>query len=191
MPELTLAPKPERRPVAAIAIAVLVLIVVAVGVFLLNPRKTAEIHVEKVDAFAPHTEMKAQRGAVGVIGESAAAEDDLYVVATVKIEDKLRLPLFLGSMSATMTTADGTAQDVSLISPREFPRLVGLFPAIEPKLQAAQPWNFGDQIAPGETKSGEVLMLISGETADAWKTKRSATLTFALAHQAPLTVELP
>ena len=92
-----------------LVIAGIVMTAVGVAVYMLNPRKTAEITVQKTEVFAPHTEFKQTPSSSQIVGAAAASEDDVYVVATLRIQDKLRLPIFLDSVSATMTTDTGSA----------------------------------------------------------------------------------
>ncbi len=193
--QLQLAPPPDRnRLIPKLLIAALVMIVVGVAVFLLNPRKTAEISVEKIDLFAPHTEFTALPSASHLIGARPTSEDDVYVVATLRITDKLRLPIFLATASATMTTAEGSTVEATVISPLDLPRLEETFPQLLPLLSppAAPPIRFEDAVEPGATRVGTVLLLFPQTSAQAWQTKKSATLTIQLAHDAaPITIPLP
>jgi hypothetical protein len=193
--DLHLAPPPDRNKlVPKVLIASVVMIMVGAAVYLLNPRKTAEFAVKKVSVFAPHTEMKAVTGIGHVIGQAASTEDDLYIVATVSVTDKLRLPIFLEGHSANMTTADGSTIEATVVAPSELPHLEETFPQILPLVSPpeAQPINVDDAIAPGTTRVGSVVLLFPQISAQAWQTKKSATLTLELEHDAsPLTVALP
>ena len=193
-PELQLAPPPDHnRLIPKLLVAALVMVVVGVAVFLLNPRKTAEISVEKIDLFAPHTEFTAMPSASHLIGARPTSEDDVYVVATLRITDKLRLPIFLATASATMTTADGSTVEATVISPLDLPRLEGTFPQMLPLVSppAATPIRFEDAVTPGATRVGTVVLLFPQTSEKAWKAKKSATLTVQLAHDAaPITIPL-
>ncbi len=188
------SPVDRNNPVPKFLIAAGVMVVVGIGIFMLNPRKTAEISVQKVDIFAPHTEMNATPGANQVIGAQAASEDDLYVIATVQISDKLRLPIFVDSYAATLTTAEGATVDATIVAGNYLPRLEETFPQILPLVSppVAPPIHFDDTIAPGGTRVGTVILLFPQISAAGWKAKKSATLTFTLAHDAaPISVALP
>lgn len=193
--DLQIAPPPDQNnPVPKFLIASLVMIVAGLAVYMLNPRKTAEMTVQKVEIFAPHTQMKAMAGDNQVIGTPAAAEDDLYVVATVQVIDKLRLPIFLDSYSATMTTAEGATVDATIVAADYLPRVEATFPAILPLVSppAAPPIHFEDSVAAKSTRVGTVVLLFPQISAKAWQAKKSATLTMNLAHDAaPLTAPLP
>jgi hypothetical protein len=196
-PELHLAPPPDRNTLTPrLLIAALVMLAIGVAVYFLNPRKTAELSVQKVDLFAPHTEFKEMPSASHIIGALPSSEDDVYVVATVRITDKLRLPIFLNGNSATLTTASGQTVEATMISALDLPRLEQTFPQILPLVSppAVPPINFGaeEAVAPGATRIGTVVMLFPQTTATTWRSRKSATLTIELAHDAtPLTVTLP
>ncbi len=194
-PDLKLAPPPDsNRLIPKLVIAGMVMIVIGVAVYMLNPRKTAEITVQKVEIFAPHTELKPVPGASQLIGATAESEDDVYVVATLRITDKLRLPIFLDSVSATMTMDTGSTLEATVVSPLDLSRLEETFPQILPLVSppAAAPLHFEDAVAPGATRVGTVVLLFPQTSAKAWAAKKSAALTVHLAHDAaPINAALP
>ncbi len=194
MPDLNLGPPPERSPLPAILIAAVLLIAVACLVFLLNPRRTADLSVQRMDFLAPHTEFGQMPGASHIIGAPALAEDDLYVLATLRITDDLRIPIFLGSHTATMINADGSSLDATLVDPEQFQRLREILPPLAPLLSQSdigQPLKYDDQISPGTPRLGYVLLLFPQISEAQWRAKKSASLTFNLVHQLPQTVTLP
>jgi hypothetical protein len=187
--DLKLAPEPDHGVMPAVAISVLVLIVVAVIVFLVNPRETAVLKLQRVNLYAPHTEFKQAPGVMHVAGLANTTEDDLYLVATVSMTDKIRLPLFISGTSVTLTSADGSAVEATGVAPQYYGRLVSTFPSLGGYL--SQPIYDGDQINPGETRTGNVLLLFPGLTEEAWHAKKSAVLTISLRNQSPQTIKLP
>lgn len=189
MADLQLAPARENSPLKAVIIAFVVLAVIAAAVALLNPTKTANLSVVAVKTFAPHTQYKSAPGSLHIIGQAEQSEDNLYVAATVKLEDKLRLPLFVSSFSGTMTAADGTTYQAASVSTHDLQRVGTIFPEIAPAL--TQPLADGAEAPPGGSVTGTVLLLFPGMNADAWAKKKSATLHIGLAHQDELTVALP
>jgi hypothetical protein len=194
-PELNLAPPSDgNRLIPKIVIAGLVMIAVGVAVYWSNPRKTAEINVEKTEIFAPHTEFKQAPSTSRTIGTAPEIEDDVYVVATVRIEDKLRLPLFLSGTSATMTTQAGSALEATVISPVDLPRLEETFPQIGQLASSpeATPLKFEDAISAGSSRVGTVVLLFPQIAEKDWRARKSATLTIQFAHDAaPIDVPIP
>jgi hypothetical protein len=193
-PDLQIAPPPDDNPlIPKLVIAGVVMILFAAAVYMLNPRKTAVITVQKAEIYAPHTEFKQMPGSGRIIGAPAESEDNVYVVATVSITDKLRLPLFLDSVSATMTTDAGSTQATD-VSAFDLPRLEQIFPQIAPLLRppVAPPLQFQDAVSPGATRVGTLVFLFPQISAKAWAAKKSATLTVNFAHDAaPISVPLP
>ena len=189
MSDLNLGPAEERSPLKAILIALAILIVAAVAVFYLNPRKTAELSVPKVQLYAAHTTFNAERGGVHVIGQGAHTEDDLYVVATVRIEDKLRLPIFISTVTSTYTTPGNETLDTTAPNAADLARIEESFPALTPMMP--HPLDGQTQVDPGSAVEGTVLLHFPGLTGKDWKERKSATLTVNLAHQAPQTIVIP
>lgn len=194
-PGLQLAPPSDsNRLVPKLVIAGVVMVVIGVAVFLLNPRKTAEITVQQTQIFAPHTQFEETKSNSHIIGTAPETEDDVYLVATLKIEDKLRLPIFLTNTSAAMITKDGTKIEATVISPTDLPRLEETFPQVLPLVSppAAPSLQFQDAIAPGASRIGTVVLLFPQVSEKDWKARQSATLTLHLAHDAaPISVALP
>ncbi len=186
--ELKIAPDPDSSFIPAISVALLLLITIAVVVFFANPREVMSLSVTKVDIFAPHTEFKNAPGAMHVIGVAAGGEDNLYIVARVSMTDKLRLPLFILNATVTITNPDGSAVTATEISPRYYERLEKTFPALTPMLN--QPIHDEDEITPGQTEEGCILVNFPNMTQADWKARKSATLTINLRNQGPQTVQL-
>ncbi len=195
MADLQIAPAPERSALPAVLIALVILAAIAAGVFYFNPHKTADLAVAETQTFAPHTEMTAMKGAQAhgmrvIGGVGAGSEDNLYVVATVNLTDRLRLPIFVSGATAHVAFADGSQADVRTIAASDLKRLQTIFPALAPL--TANPIADGDEVDPSQTKTGTLVLLFPGRTADAWKTKKpGSTVTIELRNQGPQTAPLP
>lgn len=181
----------ERGPLTAVVIAFVVLALIAAAVFLFNPHKVAEVSVSKVDLFSPHTQFAASpgSGSMKVLGETAQSEDDLYVVAHTSFNNKLRIPVFLFGWTATVTFADGTTQDATIVPAQQLARLGQMFPQLPPLI--SNPFHDGDEIAPNTTATGDFVLLFPNTTQDQWNKKRSAAMTIELRNQEAQTVKLP
>ena len=177
------------RPVLAVVLAFIIMVVVAVTVYLLIPHKITALSVSKVDVFAPHTEFKASQSSMQVVGEPGQSEDDLYVVAHINITNKLHDRVFISGWSATVMFRDGSTEDSTLVGRSELPRLETIFPQIAPL--ATDPIGDGDELDPGVTKTGSVVLLFPNTTQEKWNTKGSAVLTIDLHEHVAQTVKLP
>ena len=187
MSDLNLGPAPERNRTPAILISIVVLAAIAAAIYHFSPRTAAQINVEKVDIFAPHTETKAAHGSLHVLGTPAFTEDNLYVVVHVSIVNKLHIPLFLDSPEATLAVPAGTTA-ATVISPSDTARLEQSFPDLTPL--APNPIGSGSQIAPGATLEGSIILLYPTLKQSDWQTKKSATLTINFARIGPQTVDV-
>jgi hypothetical protein len=189
-PELKLVAEPEPgSPVRKYLVGGGIMVVVAAAVFWFNPHKTAEVAILKAEPYAPHTVFTQMAGATHVLGTAPAAEDDLYVVVTVRITDKLRLPIFLNGYSAALINPDGTQLNATAVAPRDLARLEESFPALEPMAQ--HPLDDKTPVAPNETREGTIVLQFPGLTATAWSGRKSASLTIDLTHQAPQVATFP
>ena len=185
-----MATSSDRSPVVAVIFAFVIMVAVAATIYLVIPHKITDLSVSKVDVFAPHTEYGAsQGGSVTVLGETAQMEDDLYVVAHLNLTNKLKQRVFISGWSATVMFADGSTLDSTLVAKSELPRLEQIFPQITSL--ATEPLGDGDELDPGVTKSGSVVLLFPNVTQDKWNTKRSAVLTISLHQHVSQTVKLP
>jgi len=185
-----MASSSDRSPVVAVILAIIIMVGVAVGFYLYSHRPITNLSVSKVDVFAPHTEFRAQQGgSTQIVGETGQSEDDLYVVAHINITNKLTQRMFISGWAATATFADGSTLDSTLIARSELPRLEQIFPQITSL--ATNPIGDGDELDPGASRSGSIVLLFPNITQDQWNKKRSAVLTINIHEHVPQTVKLP
>jgi len=189
MPEFNPAMIPSRSPVPAILTAAGILIAIAAAVIYFSPHKTAELAITRVQIYAAHTETKAMAGSVHIIGANPHADDDLYVLLTVKLTDKLGIPLFIKDETAILTAPDHTVADSSAIEVGDMANLYTTFPALQ-KLASA-PLARDSQVSPRQSAEGMILLHFPGATEANWTSRQSATLTLDLYHQASQTVTIP
>ena len=196
MAPLQLAPARDSSNAPAVILALVILAALAAAIFYFNPHKVAEFHVVSSDTYAPHTTFGSLEGAtpaangMHVLGApTSSSEDDLYVIAHVTFTDKLRLPLFITGATAHVTLADGTELESNLLSSADLKRLEVIFPDI--RQHATDPISDGEQINPGQTRTGTLVLPFPGKTAQDWHEKKSATLTVDLRNHGPQTTGLP
>ncbi len=194
MAPLQLAPARQTSNAPAVIVSLLILSAIAAALFYFNPHTVSEFRVTSTDTYAPHTTFNSldapSANGMHVLGTpTTTTEDNLYVIAHVQLTDKLRLPLFITGATARVTMADGTQYESNLLSGTDLKRLEVIFPDITQ--HAVNPIYDGDQIAPGETRTGTIVLPFPGQTADAWHAKKGATLTVELRNQEPQTTSLP
>jgi len=187
MPDLNLGPAPERNRTPAILISIVVLAAIAAAIYYFSPRHPTQVRVEKVDVFAPHTEVKAAKGGVHILGTPSYGEDNLYVVVHVSIQNKLGLPITLQQPEATLATPAGVIA-ATVVSPADVARVEQSFPELTPL--AAHPIGTDSPIAPHGTLEGSIVLLYSTLSQTDWQTKKSANLTINYLRVDPQIVDL-
>ena len=188
MSELSFA-QPERRNFlvpAIVAIAVLAVIAIVVGHFHVSiPPLAADLTVTHVAILPTHTVFKSDSI---VVGHQDPFEDDLYVLATVRAVDHLKVPLVLHDITVTLTAPDGTETTVPAAAQKDLPDLYITFPALKPL--ASAPLLRGSTIQPAGQAEGMVLFSFP-IAQDVWNQRKSAFITLDFYNQDPLNVFLP
>ncbi len=194
MAELKIAPARTSSMLPALLVSLLLLAAAAAAIFYFNPHHVAEFKVISVQPYAPHTTFGALGGTTGngthvLDAPTSSSEDDLYVLAKVSLTDRLRFPLQINGATAHVTFADGTVAEANLLSASDLKRLEVIFPEIGQRAPA--PITDDETIAPGQTRTGTLVLPFPGQTAEAWQTKQKATVTIELRNQSAKTAVLP
>lgn len=184
MSDLTFAQSDRRNLLAPVLVAFVLLGVVLALVLRYTPHKTADVSITGTSLYPAHTVFKSDSILVG----SDHAQDDLYVLASLRIQDRLNLPLFLKDFTATLITADGEELHTSAAEKQDIPALFITFPPLE-KL-ASTPLLRETLIPPGQSAEGMVLLHFP-VTLATWNTRKSATLNVDLYHQGPISILIP
>jgi hypothetical protein len=184
VPQPTFAQPARHNLLAPVLIAFTILGIAIALVVRYTPHKTADITITQTAIYPAHTVFKSDTILVG----SERAQDDLYVLATLRIEDRLNLPIFLKDFTATLVTADGEEIHTNATEKQDIPALLGTFPAL--KDLASSPLLRETLIAPGQTAEGMVLLHFP-VTQAVWNARKSAILNVDLYHQGPLTISIP
>ena len=183
--------QPERRNFLAPALIVAIIVAVACAlIYFLLPHRDADVAVTHVAVMPEHITFSSAEPANGphVVGDKGSTEDDLYILATVRVHDNLKIPLFIKDLTGTLTTSDGTDVTVSAIEKNDLNEVYEAFPSI--KSASGPPLLREIEIAPGATAEG-VVMLHYSATEEGWKQHKSASITIEFYHQDPITVPIP
>lgn len=185
MAELTF-PQSERRNFLVPALIVLLIVAIAFAlIFFFTPRRIADLAVTHTAILPTHTVFKTESK---LVGHEDQVQDDLYVLTTLRIDDKLRLPLFINNITANFTAADDSVTTTSAAEKNDLPNLYTTFPALKPL--ASAPLLRETAIQPGDHAEGMVLLHFPVTEAD-WNQRKSATVTIDFYHQGPFTVTIP
>jgi hypothetical protein len=182
--DLTFAQPARRNLLAPVLIAFVLLGIVIALVLRYTPHKTADLAITATSVYPAHTVFKSDSILVG----SDRAQDDLYVLATLRVQDRLNLPLFIKDFTATLVTADDEVLHTSATEKQDIPALLTTFPPLE-KL-ASPPLLRETLITPGQTVEGMVLLHFP-VTQATWNSRKSASLNIDFYHQGPFTVPIP
>jgi len=185
MSDLTFA-QPERRNYLVPGVIVVVLVALAAGlIYRYTPHRIADLAVTHTAILPVHTEFSSGSH---LVGAQTVSEDDLYVLVTVRIQDDLRLPLFIKDLTGSLTSADGSVSTSSAIEKNDIPGLLGTFPALKPL--ASAPLYRETTIQPGQSAEGMVLLHFPLPRS-AWDQRQAASVTVGTYSQGPLTVAIP
>jgi hypothetical protein len=183
VPNPTFAQPARSNLLAPVLIAFLVLGITISLVLRYTPHKTADLNITRTVVYPTHTVFKADSLLVG----HDRTQDNLYVLTTVHIEDRLRLPLFLKDFTATLTTADGEELTTSAAEKQELPSLYLTYPALKPL--SVEPLLRETLVSPGQSAEGMVLLHFP-VTLDTWNHRKSAVLNIDLYHQGQQTITI-
>lgn len=172
----TFAQPVRRNLLAPVLLAFLILGIVIALLIRLTPHRTAGLSVAHTRVYPTHTVFKGESILVG----HDTSQDVLYVLTTLRIEDDLRLPLFVKDLTATLTTADGQRLTTSAAEEHDLPNIFTSFPELKPL--ATAPLLRETIINPGEAAEGMVLLHFP-ITQSVWDHRQSAILTVDLYHQ--------
>jgi hypothetical protein len=183
VPQLTFAQSGQRNLLAPVLLAFLILGIVLALVIRATPRRTAGLAITHTVVVPTHTVLKSDSIVVG----HDESQDDLYVLATLRIDDNLHLPLFLKDFTATLTTEEGEELTTSAIEKQDLPTVYTAFPALHSL--ASTPLLRETMINPGQSAEGMILLHFP-VTQAVWDHRRNATLNIDLYHQGQQSVRI-
>ncbi len=184
MPDLQFAQPVRRNLLVPVLLAFLVLGIILALVVRLNPYRTPNFTIVRTFVVPTRTIFKSDT----IIVSNQHAEDHLYVLTTLSIDDRLHLPLYLKDFTATLTTADGTEVTTSAIEKQDLANVFTSFPDLKPF--ASEPLVRETWIDPGKSAQGMILLQFP-IAKDVWDHRRSAVLNVDFYHQGTQQVVIP
>jgi hypothetical protein len=174
--DLKFAQPVRRNLLVPVLLAFLILGIILALVLRFTPHKTADLTITRTVIFPTHTVFKSET----IVVANQHAEDDLYVLTTLRIDDRLHLPLFLKDFTATLTTAEGEEITTSAIEKQDLDNVYTSFPNLKPL--ATEPLLRETMISPGQSAEGMILLHFP-ITKEVWDHRRTAVLNVDLYHQ--------
>lgn len=185
MPDLNFSQSERSSPLKPLLIAAAALAVVAALVFYFNPHDTAALSLSNTRVVGTRTNFKTD---TIVVNQTPAGQDDLYVLTTLQVDDHLRLPISINTITATITSKDDAESTTSAINVADLPAVFGAFPQLKPL--AAPPLVRETVITPGNSASGQLVFHFP-ITKATYDDRKSAVITLELYHQKPISITIP
>ena len=176
VPDLKFAQPARRNLLAPVLLAFLILGIVLALVLRFTPHRTADLTITRTIIVPTHTVFKSD----SIVVANQHAEDQLYVLTTLRIDDRLHLPLFLKDFTATLTTGEGEEVTTSAVEKQDLENVFASFPELKPV--ATEPLLRETMISPGEYAQGMILLHFP-ITKDVWDHRRNAILNVDIYHQ--------
>jgi hypothetical protein len=174
--DLKFAQPARRNLLAPVLLAFLILGIVLALLLRFTPHRTADLTVTRTTIYPTHTVFKSD----SIIVANQHTEDALYVFTTLRIDDRLHLPLFLKDFTATLTTGEGEEITTSAVEKLDLENVYTSFPALKPL--ASEPLLRDTMISPGQSAEGMILLHFP-VTKEVWDHRRRAVLNVDLYHQ--------
>jgi hypothetical protein len=176
--------KAGNRIVLMLVGAVIVAIVIAAYFFIGRTKPLAAGEVSQVYLYPVHHEGTAPTTVGTTVTTKPEVEDNILVLAQVKLTNTSKNPLTLVELEGTFAGPDGE-QASATVGQGDFQRVFQAYPNLAD--QKRTPLLRGTQIAPGETKEGEAIFHYPG-TRDAWDKRKSFNVTATFNRNPPLTI---
>lgn len=190
MAELQLSQAEHRNYLVPALVALALAVIAGAALYFFTPHRIAQVSVTRMSVVPIRTVFKGSQLVVGgdikVMGEQA--QDDLYVLATVRIKDDLKLPIFIKDLTGTLTEPDGAQLTASAVQRRDLETLYSTYPQL--KQVSAPPLLRETQIQPGGTAEGMVVLHFPVPQ-KLWDQRSGATITVETYHQGPLSAAVP
>jgi hypothetical protein len=187
MSELSFA-QSERRSSFLVPLLIAFVVVGAIFAYVyLRPHRVADIAIVHTNILPTHTVFKALSK---VVGHQDEVQDDLYVLTTLHIDNRSRMPLTIDDITAVLTPPDDSVEPTtaSAIPRTDLDGIYVTFPALKPL--SGPPLSRETTIQPGDHAEGMVMLHFPVTEAD-WNNRKSASVTIAFYHQDPLTLTIP
>jgi hypothetical protein len=177
--------QPERRNFLVPILIALVIVGGVFGYIYLTPHRIADITLTHTAVLPTHTEFQTDSK---LVGAQVEAQDAFYVLATIRIDNRLKTPLTIDDITGTFTQPDDTVADTTAIQKNDLDSVYSAFPALKPL--AGPPLLRETPIPPGSHAEGMVLLNFPVTEAQ-WNARKSATVTLSFYHQPPFSITIP
>jgi len=176
--------QPERRSFLIPVLLAIAAIALAIGVAIhFFPATTVNIGHIHTDVLPTETVLKGST----VIGVTEI-NHVLFVASTIRVDNQLRVPIYLDDFHITLTDPTGAEMTVAATAPKDLPDLETNFPGITPMM--ATPLVRNTVIDQGKAAQGTVLFPLTVPK-DIWDARKSAVVKVDLYHQPAIYITIP
>lgn len=182
--DLKFTQTPNRNIIVPVLIAFMLLGIALALVVRQSPRETVDLTISHTALFPTHTVFKAESKLIG----KDRAEDNLYVVLTLKIDNPQHLPIFLKDFKATIDSFDAGTITARAIDEKDLSNLYASFPGLKPLVK--NPLRREVLISPATAVEGDVVLSFP-ITKDIWNHRRSSVLDVSFYHEGKFSVTIP
>ena len=165
-------------------LAAIILVVACIGAYVWVNYKPP-VHagqVLSVTAYPLHRELSTGSGLGGMTG-GTNVDDEVMVIANVRIKSQTDSPLFLHDMYGELVMANGDVQRDLAASGSDFRKVFIAYPALAP--QQKDPIARGITIPPGETVEGQMIFHFPVSKQD-WDSRKDFKIDVEFVHQKDL-----
>ncbi len=184
MPDPAFA-QPERRsflvPILGAIAAIAVAVAIAIHFF---PATTIDLDHLHTDVVPTETVFKG--GTVVGLHETNRV---LFVVSTVRVSNRMRVPIFLDDFHLTLTDTSDAEMTVRGATKDNLPGMSTSFPALKPVL--GSPLLRDTSIEPGKSAEGTVIFALDKINQDLWDKRKSAVIKVDIYHQPAVYATIP
>ena len=184
MSEPTFAQPAHRSLLVPILLAVVALALATAIAIRFFPATTVNIDHIRTEAVETHTVFAEHTIVLG----AQRSQDVLYIVETFKVDNQLRLNIFLDDFNLTLTNPDGKQLTIKAAQKSDLPTLRTSFPALDPLL--ATPLLRETSIEPGKAAQGAVIFALPLPKS-MWDARQSAVIKVDLYHQPSIYLTIP
>ena len=174
----------ERRsfllPILLALVALGVAVAVAIHYF---PATTIDINHVRTEVASTRTVFSGSP-----IAGVSEIDETLFVASTVRIDNQLRVPIYLDNFHLTVTNQQDQEMTVKAAEKKELPDLQTNFAALKPLL--ATPLLRDLAIEPGKAAEGTLLFPVR-LSKNAWDARKSAVIKVDVYHQPAVYVTIP
>ena len=184
MPDPTFA-QPARRsllvPILLAIGALAVAVAIAIHFF---PATTVNIDHLETHTLPTHTVYKSQSIVLG----PDQSQDVLFVATNLRVDNQLRVPIYLDDFTLTFTNPDGAELTAKATQKLDLPNIETSFPALRPLVPT--PLLRETALDPGKAAQGTLLFSLPIPEAT-WNARKSAIIKVDLYHQPSLYLTIP